>query len=1204
MPNAASIYARNAANSFYAPIFVLDASNQVNIGETTSSLATPIRFFTSGSATPNAVITTAGNLGIGTTTPTSQLHLYNASGVSTMRMTANAASQVAIYLGDTANTVIGAIAYENSNDSMFFQTNAAERLRITSAGNVGIGTSTPNQRLSIYANGADAAIEFSTVSGSAEKWTVGIDDSDAAKFKISSSSVLGTNDRFVIDGSGKVGIGDSTPLSLLTVGSGDLFQVNSSGTVLLGSAGVSITGDGDGGITFLGLGNGSDENLKLDLDNSGNTGVFTSSTGLSTITFSNISPNTTSANGYQMFGAKVFYASTSSQTITIGQNAGPSINGLALENIFLGHNAGFTATSTSYNVFIGGLAGQNNTSGNQNIFLGYNAANANTKGSNNQFFGYQAGAYNKTGNQNVMIGDYAGWNLNATRTVAIGYQALYTSALAGNQDSIGIGYSAGFNAGTSASANIIIGSSAGSGINSSNNIIIGNSAGVASGNYKMNIGNIFYADSLNGTDASNVSIGSTTASQKLYLHRTSGDAGIGFSTASGATEKWSIGIDESDAAKFKISSSSVLGTNDRFVIDGAGKVGINDATPNAFFDIDTPTTYTSGTIYGSAAAGATTLAGSLTGFNMDLSTNYTATNNNVTGFDVSLPVLTNTTASIYTSRGMTISGNTLTQNTAAGIINFTGAFITNPDITAITGGGLVNANGVSVTTGTIGSVSANQKGFNVIAAGVGNGTLHGVSVSAITAGAGTEYAVNIGAGWDYGIYNASRLFTSSDFASGYAGEFFNDGNVANRWGLKVQAGLDDSTAAGPSTLINFADGDGTTVGSITFGSSVTAYNTTSDERLKTNIVDTNVGITQLMQVKVRDFNWKADADKSTLTTGFIAQELAQIYPQAVTIPKNLNDIWMVDYSKLMPLVIAGVQDQNVTVTEQGVTLGSLGEQLLTAIKSVADLEAAVSSGLSENYHTEDETIEAGELVALATTSDVTIRRAHTGDEIFGVVSENAGIVLGDGMSSAKPVALTGRVAVKVNDEGGDIEIGDAITISTEDGIGTKATTTTRVIGTALEASDDDTDTIHIYVSPQLHYAWNETAAVASLFQSIENNEEDTLWGRITTLASNFVDGILTVAGIKTDELCVGDVCVDEATFLKMVQDAGGSGQSNNNGGDNTGGGEVTPPPEPTEPDPVEPPVYGPDPIEEPPAEIPPPEPEPVVEAPTEPAPAS
>ncbi len=53
--------------------------------------------------------------------------------------------------------------------------------------------------------------------------------------------------------------------------------------------------------------------------------------------------------------------------------------------------------------------------------------------------------------------------------------------------------------------------------------------------------------------------------------------------------------------------------------------------------------------------------------------------------------------------------------------------------------------------------------------------------------------------------------------SGYAGTFLNDGNNINRQGLLVQAGLDNAFSTGPSTLIQFNDGDGSDMGDISFG---------------------------------------------------------------------------------------------------------------------------------------------------------------------------------------------------------------------------------------------------------------------------------------------------------------------------------------------------------------------------------------------------
>lgn len=71
--------------------------------------------------------------------------------------------------------------------------------------------------------------------------------------------------------------------------------------VIIGSpAGVQLSGDGDGALTFLGLGNGSDEDLTLNLDDTSNTWVFTSSTGVNAATMSGV---TLTAAGFAGSGA-------------------------------------------------------------------------------------------------------------------------------------------------------------------------------------------------------------------------------------------------------------------------------------------------------------------------------------------------------------------------------------------------------------------------------------------------------------------------------------------------------------------------------------------------------------------------------------------------------------------------------------------------------------------------------------------------------------------------------------------------------------------------------------------------------------------------------------------------------------------------------------------------------------------------------------
>lgn len=56
----------------------------------------------------------------------------------------------------------------------------------------------------------------------------------------------------------------------------------------VGATGVRLGHDSDGAISFLGLGNGSDENLTLNLDDTANTGIFTSTTGLNKLDFAAI----------------------------------------------------------------------------------------------------------------------------------------------------------------------------------------------------------------------------------------------------------------------------------------------------------------------------------------------------------------------------------------------------------------------------------------------------------------------------------------------------------------------------------------------------------------------------------------------------------------------------------------------------------------------------------------------------------------------------------------------------------------------------------------------------------------------------------------------------------------------------------------------------------------------------------------------------
>ena len=103
-----------------------------------------------------------------------------------------------------------------------------------------------------------------------------------------------------------------------------------------------------------------------------------------------------------------------------------------------------------------------------------------------------------------------------------------------------------------------------------------------------------------------------------------------------------------------------------------------------------------------------------------------------------------------------------------------------------------------------------------------------------------------------------------------------------------------------------------TVGSIVTSNTLTTYNTSSDYRLKENVVDIADGITRVKQLSPRRFNFIAD--DTTTVDGFIAHEAQTVVPEAVTGTHNEVDddgnavMQGIDQSKLVPLLTAALQE--------------------------------------------------------------------------------------------------------------------------------------------------------------------------------------------------------------------------------------------------------------------------------------------------------
>ena len=160
-------------------------------------------------------------------------------------------------------------------------------------------------------------------------------------------------------------------------------------------------------------------------------------------------------------------------------------------------------------------------------------------------------------------------------------------------------------------------------------------------------------------------------------------------------------------------------------------------------------------------------------------------------------------------------------------------------------------------------------------------------------------------------------------------------------GVRVRGdavGIIEATSANTMLVLNrlTSDGpmagfykDGTAVGSISVNASATAYNTSSDYRLKTNVTPMVNATAAVKLLKPCNFDWIADGSN---VNGFLAHELAEVVPEAATGTKDamrdeeyevtpatdteaavmgtrsVPDMQGIDQSKLVPLLTATIQE--------------------------------------------------------------------------------------------------------------------------------------------------------------------------------------------------------------------------------------------------------------------------------------------------------
>ena len=186
-------------------------------------------------------------------------------------------------------------------------------------------------------------------------------------------------------------------------------------------------------------------------------------------------------------------------------------------------------------------------------------------------------------------------------------------------------------------------------------------------------------------------------------------------------------------------------------------------------------------------------------------------------------------------------------------------------------------------------------------------------------GSGGTTAVTIDTSQNVGIGTASVLVS---------GSILNVQGASNGATFKVTAAASNwcsyfwNSNSSAVNFVQFLSGSGgSAVGSITYNGSLTVYGTTSDQRLKENIVDAPSAFNFVNSLKIRSFDWKENNRHQQF--GVIAQELVQVSPESVYVPQDGNDNWQVDTSSLVPALIKSIQELKAINDQQAETINAL-----------------------------------------------------------------------------------------------------------------------------------------------------------------------------------------------------------------------------------------------------------------------------------------